>query len=143
MEQDKIQRPAGSERVATHREVPTWAWLAVIAYMVFADNLFPSEYEGWALVAGWFAAATLCLVNYSSCGRYHCKITGPGFIGLGILAVLETLGIVSVPGWVTFTTLFAVLAVGFGLEYRYRGECGTCYVSPAPSRVRRAKREGN
>lgn len=139
MKQDKMQQPAKSS--AMHWEVPAWAWLVVIAYMVFADNLFPSEYEGWALVAGWFAAATLCLVNYNSCGRYHCKITGPGFLVLGALAVLETLGIVSVPGWVTFAVLFAVLGVGFGLESRYRSECGTCYITPNQQKIRQANIE--
>ncbi|WP_148701237.1 hypothetical protein [Candidatus Nitrososphaera evergladensis] len=89
----------------------------------------PSPYEGWALVAGWFAAGALCLVNYGSCGRYHCKITGPGFLGLGILALLDTIGVVNLPAWVTFTTLIAVLAVGFGLEYRYKSKCGTCYAA--------------
>jgi hypothetical protein len=41
-------------RVIRHnsREIPLWGWLAVIAYMVLVDNLMPSEYEGWAIVAG-------------------------------------------------------------------------------------------
>jgi hypothetical protein len=70
--------------IVRRREIPLWGWLAVIAYMLIADNLMSWEYEGWALVAGWFAAGAMCLVNYSSCGRYHCKITGLGFLGLGI-----------------------------------------------------------
>lgn len=130
MEQDKLQRSVESGPAVRRREVPIWAWLAVIAYMVLADNLFPSGYEGWALAVGWFVAGTLCLVNYNSCGRYHCKITGPGLLGIGILVILEALGIVSMPGWVTFTSFIAVLAAGFGLEYRYRSECGTCYIMP-------------
>jgi hypothetical protein len=105
--------------------------------MVLVDNLMPSEYEGWALVAGWFAAGTMCLVNYSSCGRYRCKITGPGFLGLGILALLGTVGIVNAPAWVTFTALIAVLAVGFGLEYRYRSTEGTCYESCFPPKLKK------
>ena len=123
------ERPVGSAgHIVRRREIPLWGWLAVVAYMVLVDNLMPSAYyEGWALVAGWFAAGTMCLANFSSCGRYHCKITGPGFFGLGILAVLETIGVVDAPGWVTFAALIAVLAVGFGLEYRYKGKEGTCY----------------
>jgi hypothetical protein len=58
---------------------------------------------------------------------YHCKITGPRFSGLGIFAILETMGVVNAPGWVTWTALIAVLAVGFGLEYRYKGKEATCY----------------
>jgi hypothetical protein len=122
------QQPVGSTgHIVRRREIPLWGWLAVIAYMVLVDNLMPSAYEGWALVAGWLAAGTMCLANFSSCGRYHCKITGPGFYGLGILAILETIGVVNAPGWVTGTALIAVLAVGFGLEYRYKGKEGTCY----------------
>jgi hypothetical protein len=75
-------------------EIPLWGWLAVIGYMLLVDNLMSWEYEGWALVAGWFAAAAMCLVNYRSCGRYHCKITGSGFLGLGILAILDTIGLI-------------------------------------------------
>ncbi len=128
--EDNKQRPIESGHIARHREIPLWGWLAVVAYMMLVDNLMPSEYEGWALVAGWFAAGTMCLANFSSCGRYHCKITGPGFYGLGMMAILETIGVVDAPGWVTFTALIAVLAVGFGLEYRYKGKEGTCYCNP-------------
>jgi hypothetical protein len=89
------QQPAGSPRdIVRRREVPLWGWLAVIGYMLLVDNLMSWEYEGWALVAGWFAAAAMCLVNYRSCGRYHCKITGSGFLGLGILAILDTIGLI-------------------------------------------------
>jgi hypothetical protein len=115
-------------RVIRHnsREIPLWGWLAVIAYMVLVDNLMPSQYEGWAIVAGWFAASAMCLVNYRSCGRYHCKITGFGFFGLGVLAILEEIGLIDLEAWVIWTTLLAVLAVGFGLEYRYNSKSGSC-----------------
>jgi protein-S-isoprenylcysteine O-methyltransferase Ste14 len=96
--------------------------------MVLVDNLMPSEYEGWAIVAGWFAAGVMCIVNYSSSGRYHCKITGLGFFGLGVLAVLEEIGVIDLEAWVTWTALLTVLAVGFGLEYRYKSKSGSCYV---------------
>src|SRR5215217_5360218 len=117
------------------REIPLWSWLAVIAYMVLVDNLMPSEYEGWAIVAGWFAASAMCLVNYRSCGRYHCKITGLGFLGLGVLAILEEIGVIDLEAWVTWTTLFVVLAVGFGLEYRYNSKSGSCYVVACGSKA--------
>jgi protein-S-isoprenylcysteine O-methyltransferase Ste14 len=133
MEQNKGQKTA--EPVFRRKEVPLWGWLAVIAYMVLVDNLMPSQYEGWAIVAGWFAASAMCLVNYSSCGRYHCKITGLGFLGLGVLAILEEIGVIDLEAWVTWTTLFAVLAVGFGLEYRYNSKSGSCYVVACGSKT--------
>jgi hypothetical protein len=130
------QPPVESARRVTrhNREIPLWGWLAVIAYMMLVDNLMPSEYEGWALVAGWFAAGGMCLVNYSSCGRYHCKITGPGFLGLGILAILDTMGVINTAARITWTALFAILAAGFGLEYRYNSKSGSCYVVACDSK---------
>jgi len=124
------QQPVGPVEhiIRYNREIPLWGWLAIVAYMLLVDNFMPSAYEGWAIVAGWFAAGAMCLVNYSSCGRYHCKITGPGFFGLGILAILDTIGVINSAAWVIWTALFAVLAVGFGLEYRYNSKSGSCYV---------------
>jgi protein-S-isoprenylcysteine O-methyltransferase Ste14 len=126
-----------AEHVIRHnsREIPLWSWLAVIAYMVLVDNLMPSQYEGWAIVAGWFAASVMCLVNYNSCGRYHCKITALGFLGLGVLAILEEIGVIDLEAWVTWTTLFVVLAVGFGLEYRYKSKSGSSYVVACGSKA--------
>jgi hypothetical protein len=68
-------------------------------------------------------------VNYGSCGRYHCKITGLGFLGLGILAILDTLRVINPAAWIIWTALFAVLALGFSLEYRYNSKSGSCYVA--------------
>ena len=118
-----------------NKEIPLWGWLAVIAYMVLVDNLMPSEYEGWAIVAGWFAASAMCLVNYRSCGRYHCKITGLGFLELGVLAILEEIGVIDLEAWVTWTALLTVLAVGFGLEYRHKSKSGSCYVVACGSKA--------
>ena len=112
-----------------NREIPLWTWLAVIGYILLIDNLPSWEYEGWALVAGWFAASAMCVMNYKSCGRYHCKITGLGFFGLGILAVLDTVGVINSAAWIIWTTLSSVLAVGFGLEYRYNSKNGSCYIT--------------
>lgn len=136
---EEQQRPPvqSAGRVIRHnsREIPLWSWLAVIAYMVLVDNLMPSQYEGWAIVAGWFAASAMCLVNYSSCGRYHCKITGLGFLGLGVLAVLEEIEVIDLEAWVIWTTLLAILAVGFGLEYRYKSKSGSSYVVACDSKA--------
>jgi hypothetical protein len=58
--------------------------------------------------------------------------TGPGFFGLGILAVLDTVGVINPAAWIIWTTLFAVLAAGFGLEYRYNSKSGSCYIACDP-----------
>jgi hypothetical protein len=123
------QSVRSARHIVRRREIPLWGWLAVIGYMLLVDNLMSWEYEGWALVAGWFAAAGMCLVNYRSCGRYHCIITGLGFFGLGILAVLDTVGVINPAAWIIWTILSVVLAAGFGLEYRYNSKSGSRYVT--------------
>ena len=69
----------------------------------------------------------MCLWNFGSCGRYHCAITGPGFIGVGILSLVEALGIFSLPDWIEWSIFGAVLVSGFGLEYVHKIREGTCY----------------
>ena len=135
--QDKRQQEQQPQRIeptqqsiVRYREIPLWGWIAVVGYMLLVDNLPSWEYEGWALVAGWFAAGAMCVINYRSCGRYHCKITGPGFFGLGILAVLDTVGVINIAAWVIWSILSAVLAIGFGLEYRYHSKTSSwCVVA--------------
>ena len=134
-EQQPPVESAGHVIRHNNREIPLWGWLAVIAYMMLVDNLLPSEYEGWAIVAGWFAAGATCLVNYRSCGRYHCKITGLGFLGLGVLDILEEIEVIDLEAWITWTALLAILAVGFGLEYRYKSKSGSSYVVACDSKA--------
>jgi hypothetical protein len=131
-EQQPVESSVGVVR--HNREIPLWGWLAVIGYMLLVDNLPSWKYDGWALVSGWFAASVMCVVNYRSCGRYHCKITGLGFFGLGILAIFDTIGVINVAAWIVWTTLSAVLAAGFGLEYRYNSKIGSCYVVACDSK---------
>ena len=131
-EEEPVESSVGIVR--HNKEIPLWGWLAVLGFMLLMDNLPSWKYDGWALVAGWFAASAMCIVNYSSCGRYHCKITGIGFFGLGILAVLDTIGVINPAAWIIWTTLAAVLAVGFGLEYRYNSKIGSCYVVACDSK---------
>ncbi len=109
------------------REMPVWGWGALIAYMVIVGFLLPSDVVLWALAAGWFAIGIACLWTFSSCGRIHCLITGPGFIGLGIVTLLEASGMIDFPGWIIWAAFGAIMAVGFGLEFRQRKVAGTCY----------------
>ncbi len=136
--QNKRQEPPqpieSNESKVRHREFPLWSWIAVIGYMLLVDNLPSWEYEGWALVAGWFAASAMCVINYRSCGRYPCKITGLGFSGLGLIAVLDTVGVINPPAWIIWSILSAILAVGFGLEHRYSSKIHSCYVVACDSK---------
>jgi hypothetical protein len=101
--------------------------LTITAYMVLTGFLLPDNYVMWAVTTGWFAAGLMCLWNFKSCRRYHCAITGPGFFCLGILSLVEALGIFNPAEWIEWSIFGAVLAIGFGLEYVYRLRGGTCY----------------
>jgi hypothetical protein len=101
--------------------------LTITAYILLTGSLLPDNYVMWAVTAGWFAAGLMCLWNFKSCGRYHCAITGPGFFGLGILSLLEALGIFNSAEWIEWSILCTVLAIGFGLEYAHKIRKGTCY----------------
>jgi hypothetical protein len=99
----------------------------IVAYMILTGFLLPDNYVMWAVTAGWFAAGLMCLWNFKSCGRIHCAITGPGFFGLGILSLVEALGIFNHAEWIEWSIFGAVLAIGFGLEYVHKIKEGTYY----------------
>lgn len=107
--------------------ITPWAWVLLAGYMVLAGFLLPDEYTRWAITACWFAAGLLCVWNFKSCGRYHCAITGPGFLVIGILSLIEATRIITLPEWIEWSVLFAVLAVGFGFEYMHKLRQGTYY----------------
>jgi hypothetical protein len=101
--------------------------LSIAAYMVLSGSLLPDNYSMWAITAGWFAAGIMCIWNFRSCGRYHCAITGPGFLGLGVLSLIEALGVYNSPEWIEWSICASVLAIGFGLEFVHKIREGTCY----------------
>ncbi len=114
-------------RYLTKNEVPRWTWWILIAYMVIAAFAFPSELQLWALSIGWFVFGGFCVLNYKSCGRIHCAITGPGFIGIGFVTLLEAVSLIDIPNWVIWAAFGMVLAIGYGLEFRNKKLTGSCY----------------
>jgi hypothetical protein len=108
-------------------DITIWICLTITAYMILTGLLIPDNYVMWAVTAGLFAAGLMCLWNFKSCGRYHCAITGPGFFGLGILSLVEALGIFNPAEWIEWSVLGVVLAIGFGLEYVHKIKEGTYY----------------
>lgn len=116
-----------SEIQCEKKGITPWAWCLIAACMVAVGFLLPDEYARWAITAGWFACGLLCVWNVKLCGRYHCAITGPGFLGIGILSLVEALGIINFQEWIQWTIFAVVLAIGFGFEYRYKLQKGTYY----------------
>jgi hypothetical protein len=98
-----------------------------IIYMSLGGLLLPDAYGKLAITAGWFALGLTCIWSYRLCGRYHCMITGPGLLGIGILSLSEALNITNLEEWIQWAIFLVVLALGYGLEYYYRLKSGTCY----------------
>ncbi|MGH9974740.1 MAG: hypothetical protein ACRD8Z_02745 [Nitrososphaeraceae archaeon] len=109
------------------KDITVLTWISIIAYMTLTGFLHPDVYSQFAITAGWFAAGLMCLWNFKSCRRYHCAITGPGFLGIGILSLIEILDIINLQEWIEWSIFLAVLTIGFGLEYANRLREGTCY----------------
>jgi|ERR687891_805789 hypothetical protein len=116
-----------TEPAKERKDITILIILLITAYMVLTGFLLPDNYAMWVITAGWFAAGLMCSWNFKSCGRYHCAVTGPGFFGLGILSLIEALGIFNSPEWIEWSIFTAVLAIGIGLEYMHKISEGTCY----------------
>lgn len=76
-------------------------WLPIIVLVVSG---FFQIGTGWR-TAVWVVAlsvmGTSCVVNALRCGRVHCYLTGPFFLGMAIVALLYGLGVIPLGtnGW--------------------------------------------
>jgi O-antigen/teichoic acid export membrane protein len=109
------------------KDITVLTLLSITAYMILIGFLIPDMHALYAVTVGWFAAGLMCIWNFKSCRRFHCIITGPGFLGIGILSLMEAIGMISLQEWIEWAIILAVLAIGFGSEYLYKSREGTCH----------------
>lgn len=102
-------------------------WIIIFIF-VLAGILVPEQHRHHMYVLFYFVIGGLCLWNYYGCGRIHCKITGWGFIGVGILALLNVLEIINISWNLIWIIFIAVLIIGYGYEFLQKGKTGSCYV---------------
>jgi hypothetical protein len=101
--------------------------LWILIGVVILANYFAQDIQHIIETLFFFTLGGLCLFNFNRCGRVHCQITGYGFVGVGIVALLNILGAITV-NWSNVWIIFIiVLIVGYGLEFLYKGKKGTCY----------------
>lgn len=100
--------------------------IGLIAVVILA-NFLPENIGRIIEVLFFFTLGGLCLYNFNRCGRAHCQITGYGFVGVGILALLNVLGIIALSWSYIWIIFFIVLIVGYGSEFVYKGKKGTRY----------------
>jgi len=101
-------------------------WI-VVFILIIAGILAPEPYESYIYVLFFFVIGGLCMYNFSSCGRTHCQITGWGFIGVGIIALLQVLNVIPISFGTVWIIFFIVLIVGYGYEFSQKGKTGSCY----------------
>jgi hypothetical protein len=51
----------------------------------------------------------------------------PRIFGIGVLSLVEALGIFNPVEWIEWSIFGVILTIGFGLEYVYKMREGTCY----------------
>jgi len=101
-------------------------WIIIIAFII-VGIFAPEPYKSYIYVLFFFVIGGLCLYNFHTCGRIHCQITGWGFIGVGIIALLQVLGIISISWNVIWIIFLVVLVVGYGYEFLQKEKTGSCY----------------
>jgi len=98
-----------------------------IIIVVAAGFLLPENIANIVFTLFFFFYGGLCLWNYSTCKRVHCQITGFGFIGVGIIAVLKLLSIIDLTWDIIWGLFILVLIIGYGYEFIYHKQTGSCY----------------
>lgn len=93
---------------------------------LFAQSL-PAFWSDLITTLLFFAFGLLCLINHLRCDRYHCIITGVGFLGVGVISLLGLLNVVTLPHGLNWGLFLVVLVVGYSLELRHKLKTGKCY----------------
>jgi len=92
----------------------------------FANVVFP-EYGDEVWTVFFFVQGGLCIWNFKRCSRVHCQITGYGFIAVGLLSLLNIMGILTISWNALWLIIAAVLVVGFSVEGIHKGKTGSRY----------------
>ncbi len=101
-------------------------WIIIIV-LILAGILAPEPYESYIHVLFFFVIGSLCMYNFRNCGRIHCQITGWGFIGVGIIALLQVLNVINISFGTIWGIFLAVIVVGYGYEFIQKEKTGTYY----------------
>lgn len=104
-----------------------WWVFGMIAVFLILDILLPSQVSSILWMIFFLILGTACLWNYKNCGRVHCKITGIGFIGISILILLTTIGILPLTDVYLNITVILVIIIGYSFEFVYKSKTGSCY----------------
>ena len=99
-----------TDQPATDRDlVLSWAsWLLWgIPMALGVTAIYWSIGRPYLLTLAFMWAGIACVVNVKRCGRFHCHITGPLYLGLALLSGLNGLGILNID-WRWIGVMFAI-----------------------------------
>lgn len=86
---------------------PAGRWLWRLPWAAIAVGAFWSAGRLWLWIPSFFVAGVACLVNARRCGRRHCYVTGPLYLGAAFYLVAAGLGRLPLdPSW------FLVVVIG-------------------------------
>lgn len=70
------------------------------------------------IAAGFMATFGLaCFVNGRRCGAIHCQISGPGYIGLALLAAASAIGWIGVSRGLLMLLFGGLFVASYAIEY--------------------------
>lgn len=101
-------------------------WIIVVI-LIIAGIFAPEPYESYIHVLFFLVIGALCMYNYKTCRRVHCQITGWGFLGVGVIALLQVLNVISISFDTIWIIFIIVLVVGYGYEFLVKSKSGSCY----------------
>lgn len=70
----------------------------------------------WVSAVMILALGGICWYNGRACGAVHCRISGPGYVLVGLVAVLSATGLVDVGVDVLIWAFVAVMLASYGIE---------------------------
>lgn len=88
----------------------TWwlLWGAPIGLLLLGWSVPSFQGPFWSVGLLWIGAA--CTANALRCRRVHCTIMGPAYLALGLVALANALGVLSLPWqWIGTGALVALL----------------------------------
>ena len=100
----------------------------IVSIIILIWAIFSSEpLQNYLFVLFFFVIGISCSLHYKKSGRTHCQITGYGFIGIGVIALLQVLGIINISGdWILYIVI-AILVIAFGIEFLHKKKTGSVY----------------
>jgi len=111
------------EGAGIHQGCISFGYITSIIILVVA--IFSSSpLQDYLFVVFFFVMGSSCGLHYKSTGRVHCQITGYGFLGVGVIALLKVLEIINISWNIIWWIVIALLVVAFGLEFLHKKKIG-------------------